>query len=176
MALLDPPQCPLCFSAVPLEQLWSVSPTNRSGLLIGRIGIICPACDAKLRVVQTRVVLGMLSTYAVLMGGAFLLQTIDSLKQLYVFYVLGVVVPVVLIQQRTFPRLARLRVLKTGETVEFPLTKLSQFADLDLDDEEAASSETASDEPAWKCKSCGEENPGSFDICWKCRSTRNNST
>lgn len=22
--------------------------------------------------------------------------------------------------------------------------------------------------PDWKCRSCGEDNPGTFDICWQC--------
>ncbi|HUN81568.1 MAG TPA: hypothetical protein VMV81_08690 [Phycisphaerae bacterium] len=28
------------------------------------------------------------------------------------------------------------------------------------------------DLPDWKCESCGEENPGNFDICWKCEHER----
>jgi len=26
--------------------------------------------------------------------------------------------------------------------------------------------------PSWKCKHCGEENPGNFDACWKCEQAR----
>jgi hypothetical protein len=31
---------------------------------------------------------------------------------------------------------------------------------------------TESERPPWDCKSCGEENPGNFDECWKCQAWR----
>ena len=27
-----------------------------------------------------------------------------------------------------------------------------------------------SEKPSWSCEQCGEENAGSFDVCWKCQS------
>lgn len=29
--------------------------------------------------------------------------------------------------------------------------------------------------PSWRCRSCGEENPGSFESCWKCQAERASS-
>lgn len=26
--------------------------------------------------------------------------------------------------------------------------------------------------PAWRCTSCGEENPASFEVCWSCETDR----
>lgn len=31
------------------------------------------------------------------------------------------------------------------------------------------SDSTAGDAPAWPCDECGEENEGSFVVCWKCQ-------
>ena len=31
-----------------------------------------------------------------------------------------------------------------------------------------AEMEEARKRPAWRCARCGEENPGSFDLCWSC--------
>ncbi|MEX0738959.1 MAG: DUF2007 domain-containing protein [Pseudohongiella sp.] len=44
----------------------------------------------------------------------------------------------------------------------------------DRDDEKAAAiieSEIENQNPkdAWTCSGCGEENDGSFDVCWKCQ-------
>jgi hypothetical protein len=35
------------------------------------------------------------------------------------------------------------------------------------------SSELDKESSAWKCPQCGESIPGTFDICWKCSTTRN---
>lgn len=29
-------------------------------------------------------------------------------------------------------------------------------------------SEPAEEEEAWRCRHCGESNPGSFELCWSC--------
>lgn len=44
----------------------------------------------------------------------------------------------------------------------------------DADDESRARTivrdfeERRSDGPPWSCPSCGEENPGGFELCWRC--------
>jgi hypothetical protein len=36
----------------------------------------------------------------------------------------------------------------------------------------AASAETAAAQDDWRCPGCGEESPGTFDVCWKCGRSR----
>ena len=67
MALIHEPQCPMCGSTLPLRVLWkfarrvqSMVPAfgflnSQSGLLRGNIGIACPGCLARFKVVQTRI-------------------------------------------------------------------------------------------------------------------------
>jgi len=37
---------------------------------------------------------------------------------------------------------------------------------------DGALSKTKNAKPDWNCRSCGEENAGSFDLCWKCQTDR----
>jgi hypothetical protein len=67
MALIHEPRCPICGSELPVKVLWKfarmedtrvlpgLSFLNRSGLLRGKIGIACPGCRNKLKIVQTRI-------------------------------------------------------------------------------------------------------------------------
>ncbi len=80
------------------------------------------------------------------------------------------------LQQRFTPRLLRLRFLKDGESVAFPLVDLAiqtaaERKEIEEEDEQNPEP-TADAGPAWKCKSCGEENPGNFNECWKCLKMR----
>jgi|SRR5271166_623042 len=51
------------------------------------------------------------------------------------------------------------------KTMEAPRAPPSE--PLDLEAAMAAASD-AHVGPAWRCRSCGEENPGTFEMCWKC--------
>jgi hypothetical protein len=67
MPLIHEPRCPICGSELPLRALWKfarledtyvlpgLSFLNRSGLLRGKIGIACPGCRNKFKIVQTRI-------------------------------------------------------------------------------------------------------------------------
>jgi hypothetical protein len=83
MPLIHEPQCPICGSTLPLRALWQfarledsrVLPglsflNRRSGLLTGKIGIACPNCRAKYRVVQTRIRIVRLSSWGLFLAGA----------------------------------------------------------------------------------------------------------
>lgn len=40
------------------------------------------------------------------------------------------------------------------------------------EDATSESSDAVASGPAWRCAKCGEENPGNFDMCWKCETMR----
>jgi hypothetical protein len=78
--------------------------------------------------------------------------------------------------QKSIPRLLRLRFLEAGEKAGFPLVTLAEDLAAERraieEEEEQNPEQTADAGPAWKCKSCGEENPGNFNECWKCLKIR----
>lgn len=61
-----------------------------------------------------------------------------------------------------------------GGTGELPFTQtwpelwLEQEADLVRADEIVRRFERARELPPHACRQCGEQNPGSFELCWKC--------
>src|SRR5580693_1827049 len=63
--------CPQCHGALPIRVLWDFSRHSRFGLigqygtLTGKIGIVCPHCGIKLRIVQTRIRLVLVATITV---------------------------------------------------------------------------------------------------------------
>jgi hypothetical protein len=179
MSLLDPPRCPQCNSEIDLKDLWRAAPKNR-GALSGRIGIACPVCAVKLRVTDGRV---QLSSILVFLGPFALALLVDhfvwlgsgtvsakmawiSLAAIYVggFIVLG----------RISPKLLRLRFVKVGEAVAYPLVTLAN--EMQTERKAIASDPLnqppADDGPAWTCPNCHEENPGNFNECWKCLAMR----
>jgi hypothetical protein len=79
------------------------------------------------------------------------------------------------VHRRIAPRLARLRPIKPGEGVMFPLEihKEAMREQERLEDEIVK--EMAKDEAAmvtqthpWTCEHCREENPAELLLCWKC--------
>jgi len=180
MSLLDPPRCPNCNAEIDLKPLWEAAPkTNRGSRFAGKIGVVCPTCGIKLRVLDS--LLGITSV------GLFILMVITAAvvgrvsrfhgndRLVFVgFLVLGVAGFIFF--QKSIPRLLTLRLFEDGEKAGFPLVTLAE----DLAAEHKASEEadalrpdlTADDGPAWKCQSCGEENPSNFNECWKCLKLR----
>jgi hypothetical protein len=55
--LRDGPRCPNCHSVVALDSLFRAVGTDRLGCLRQPAGLICPTCDAKLRVKQPKIVI-----------------------------------------------------------------------------------------------------------------------
>jgi hypothetical protein len=74
--------------------------------------------------------------------------------------------------------------IKDQDTLEFPLSPKPAAEEPESAEEkgqrelaeamdEARNSGPSSVSPSsWQCASCGEENPGEFDICWKCQKNR----
>jgi len=79
------------------------------------------------------------------------------------------------LQIRLIPRLFTLRYVHEGEQVDYPLVVLAEDLARQreaLEAEYRNQLEPADDGPAWRCKSCGEENPGTLNECWKCQALR----
>jgi hypothetical protein len=182
MSLLDPPRCPQCDSTIDLKELWHCAPkTNRGSQFAGHVGIVCPVCGVKLRVTQGRVQLSAFVPFLFLIALCFLASRFVPLNagtvQAKVTWALifAIYVASFVIQSRSIPKLLALRYVREGEQVGYPLATLAE----DLAAERQATSEDdlnqgppADDRPEWTCKKCGEKNPGTFDICWKCQEAR----
>ena len=125
MPLLSPPRCPQCSGDVPLEPLWRVAPTNRSNFLVGDIGIQCPHCGARLRILQGRASWGVFFLFLAalfLVGGVTDYFVRAGVLPRGAF--LGVFVLLVILSSpvtRAAPRLVSLRVAYDGEILRFPL-------------------------------------------------------
>jgi hypothetical protein len=182
MSLLDPPRCPNCNSEMNLKDLWSVAPKGgRGGFVIdGAVGVVCPVCGIKLRVLQPRVQIASVLIFVVPLALGMLLGHFDpfykdevkrraSLLILGVIYIFGFY-----LLARFSPRLLQLRLLKDGEAVVFPLAVVARVhaEEAEFIKEQLALESPDLGKPAWVCPKCHEENPGNFDECWKCQTWR----
>ena len=127
-------RCPQCDSSLPLKVLWEFSRSSpyglvaRSGVLRGRIGIVCPSCGAKLRVVQTRIRVFLFLIWVVAFGGTWFVG--EWMRHAHVglnqkFGVLGIVVlmsTIFLVQKYCIPHLAQVRLADPREQLGFPLS------------------------------------------------------
>ena len=126
--------CPQCDSGLPLKVLWEFSRSStyglvaRSGVLKGRIGVVCPNCGAKLRVVQTRIRAFLFMVWAAALGGAWsvgawLRNAHVVLNQKFEFVGLAVLMSAIfLLQKYCIPYLAQVRLADPGERLGFPLS------------------------------------------------------
>jgi hypothetical protein len=170
---------------VPLGPLWQRAPKERAGIfLIGKVGIGCPTCEAKLRVIQGGIVIATVGSFAALCAAFGALGAIEHAKpgaakqDLNLLLLVPSIVAWMLLFKRYGHRFARLRAVADGEkVVVFPVSKplLEQPTGREGPDVGARSQVT--DKPAdsaecektaWVCPECGEENPGQYDICCIC--------
>lgn len=180
MSLLDPPRCPNCNSEIDLKELWRAAPrTGRGSRLDGIIGVVCPACGIKLRVLDGRMAIISLGLFVLMVLSA---AVVGKLSRPYgndraILVGFGIVCFAgFILFQKSIPKLMRLRLLEEGEKASFPLVTLAEELAAErtaIEEQEEQNPEPAADAgPAWKCKSCGEENPGNFNECWKCLKIR----
>jgi hypothetical protein len=177
VSLLDPPRCPYCHSETDLAELWRVAVKSGDAKFYP-LAVKCPVCGMKLRVLLGRAQwTGMLATvvpFALVALSVFIAPVTRRSTEYYIrMGIFAVVVyGAVTLHQRNIPRLLTVRLLRDNEKARFPL------APPPVPDPEATSNNaldlepTEEDGPAWKCKSCGEENPGNFNQCWKCLKMR----
>jgi hypothetical protein len=179
--MLDPPHCPNCQSVIDLTELWRAAPkSNRGSLLAGNVGIVCPVCGVKLRVLQGRVQVSGFLPYVValslgLLATSFFPPRDGSLKPKAAWVcVFAIFVVSFILQIRLIPRLFTLRYVQDGEQVGYPLVTLAENLEKQREALEAdyLNQPEPADGPAWRCNSCGEENPGTFNECWKCLAMR----
>src|SRR5579859_5171906 len=134
MPFLHQSRCPKCDSGLPLKVLWEFSRTslyglvNRSGTLKGKIGIVCPNCGVKLRVVQTRIRVFLVLTWLVAYGVAWSVgewMRHDHVVLSRIYGIPGVLVfffAVWLLQKYLIPHLAQVRLAGADEQLGFPLS------------------------------------------------------
>src|SRR4051812_23665337 len=89
MPLLHEPLCPVCGHALPLRALWKFARLEQSkvplfgflnthtGLLSKGVGIACPACLTKFKVVQTRIRIVRALSWVLFFACAFLFGASD---------------------------------------------------------------------------------------------------
>jgi|HubBroStandDraft_6_1064221.scaffolds.fasta_scaffold458120_1 DNA-directed RNA polymerase subunit RPC12/RpoP len=127
-------RCPNCGGALPIKVLWDFSRHSRFeligqyGTLTGRIGIACPSCGIKLRIVQTRIRIFLVATSVALFATvAYLLRSMHvqhlSLNRLP--EVLGLMLgsfALYLLQRALIPHLTQVRPAQPDEHLGYPLS------------------------------------------------------
>lgn len=183
MAIFDDPRCPRCQSAVSLRERWREAPKTRNGFLCGSVGIVCPVCGSKLRVLQKGVVIAFVLSFATLAAVATITGKFERDHRLAtdrtptVLVVVSLAAAMFCLQWRYAYRFASIRILHVGETASFPPVgddpvEIPDEADIDmalLSQVAAQASRVGQEASSWTCPKCQEDNPGQFDRCWKCQ-------
>jgi ribosomal protein L40E len=162
MLLLNEPHCPRCLSPLPLRSVFRGTPSGYSAVMFGRIGLECPSCGAKLRIIQARVAVAAWVLFIVFLLGAKGLTSLMQLAhlgagdKLQLLCVFGAGIGMMLLPLLA-PKLWRVRLVNPDEVVTFPLGTPKA--------EEDAT-------PGWVCSKCREKNPENFELCWKCGQLR----
>jgi hypothetical protein len=180
MSLLELPRCPNCNSEIALKKLWEAAPKNRGGVSIIRpVGLACPTCGMKLRVLQKRLLWGLAVAYVVpiavvvpLFAHMSPMLTYQARRVVLAALVVVVTFGAFRLLKHFIPRLLRVRILGSEEKVVFPLAKIEVQAEETEAIDVSGLEPTDEDQAGWTCKSCGEENPGNFNECWKCLTLR----
>jgi hypothetical protein len=139
MALFQKCRCLQCGSALPLRVLWNFARVSdshalpgynlltRSGLLRGNIGIVCPSCGAKFRIVQTRIQIVRLIIWGLILGAAWYVG--EWSRRVHLPLDQKLAIPVLLVgvigvwffERTCIPRLAQVRPASDAEELSFPL-------------------------------------------------------
>ena len=161
----DTLHCPRCLSSLSLRL---VAPFALRGIVLytPNLGVECPRCGAKLRIVRTRLLVAWGILLALLVFGLGGLTSfkntgrLDATVQLQLLCLLFALIGALLFQVFT-PNLLQARLVRPGEPVTYPLGTPKA--------EEDAT-------PGWICNHCHEKNPEYFEICWKCEHAKPKST
>jgi hypothetical protein len=175
MPFVELPRCPVCASSVSLREVYKLVGTDRLGLLRHKSGIVCPSCSTKLRISQGRSLLAVIGTFVLWVTIAA--TSASALpRDNRVIYPLAVVWALLLLAVQRFAaeRFAVLKRREGSDPLDFPIEdRKQQLAKLQFSDEPEEFQPQANG-PNWKCAQCGEENPSSFETCWKCNKARAN--
>ena len=177
MPLLDPPRCPNCNSIIDLTELYRVAPKT-GDTMIGRIGVACPVCGVKLRVLQGRsYLIGKLAFFLPLVL-VVMIQIAAPVARGSTDYGLRIVCFMIVLwvamalHKRTIPILLTVRLLHDGEVARFPLAPIPSAVENAEPRNALELTAVEENRPVWTCAKCGEENPGNFDECWSCQTWR----
>ena len=128
MPLLSEPHCPQCLSTLSLSPLWRAFPKGRRGYFWpGKVGIVCPHCGAKLRVITTRIDIASWVALCAFFGAFYYAVSLmdqphlEPSQKAALVCVLGFAGLAQLVPYLFGPNLARLRPVDADETVKFPL-------------------------------------------------------
>jgi hypothetical protein len=133
MAIFSEPICPHCGQPLPMRELWEFAGYDRLGLLREKSGIVCPQCGTKLRVIQSGVCLSFIlpavaiGTLLGLSSRALRASGVDPKVAIVIL-----LVPLLMFWFRYGPCFARVRPVKSTETLVYPLSRQdwkSDFSD-----------------------------------------------
>jgi hypothetical protein len=168
MSLLDSPRCPQCHSAIELAELSRALKICR--VRTDRVGVVCPVCRAKLQVLRDLKLSGVVALLLVVPLGVMVAHAVPLglswRRENAIWLVTGLIaLGGFAVEQSVARGVLRLRLLKEEEKAAFPLMAPTKEHD-------RQSPEEAEEQSAWTCPKCGEDNPETFDQCWKCEAER----
>jgi hypothetical protein len=170
MAFSREVRCPSCARPVSLRLAWEMTPKDRSGFLAYATGVVCPHCNARLRIVQR-----LASLVAVGFGvTAVLLAALVGPRNGAMLNSVGLAAAAVAIGLAFLPgiyaqRLLSLKIRTGTDVVDFPVERLKEDLATVTAGQDAPSQSQLTDAAAyWVCSKCGEPNPNSSGLCFTC--------
>jgi hypothetical protein len=116
------PSCPNCHRSISLFELWQVAPKTRFNALDDNVGVVCPHCAARLRVLQGHAKVAQLM---VLLVPAFIfvmwLKVYRPSEIIAELIAIGALFVLVATMRRLPRRLAQLKLAGLGERFRYPL-------------------------------------------------------
>jgi multisubunit Na+/H+ antiporter MnhG subunit len=157
--------CPRCRQSVPASDLWKYSPiTYGAPFLSGSIALLCPHCQARLRVSQN-VLVGTAIGALALFGAA-----LSASRGSAAFWVVAAlfVLTFLLLQSPLGARLLRLGI---ADDAFRPTSSVAALLETSQEAAVRLQRSGNSVEP-WRCERCGGSNDVIFAICPRCDSRR----
>jgi hypothetical protein len=181
MAVIEAPRCPFCHERVHAADLREAVARTGSGFSDGEWGVRCGACGTVLGIHRWPVWLVGLSLLAVLCAAVVVLGRFRPKvsKDVFLPAAAGTLAISAFIYMHWAPLFARLRRAEPNERllVEKSIEQINADdpfyqAELAALDELNEWARQGQGRPVWRCAGCGEDVPGNFDVCWKCKKNR----
>jgi hypothetical protein len=165
------PKCPRCGSRVDLRQLWSLISRNRAHLKGSVAGIECNSCLTRLVVTRphAQTVGLLLAVIWIGLHAWVIYQQIQSQhysSRALLPFTIGTAVVMFLVHRLLAGRWVRLRAVEPRERVVF----LLENDESEASDSRGQGAKISSRQ--WRCRTCQEANPETFEMCWKCNHMR----
>lgn len=174
--MLEYPPCPVCGGELPLKEFFAKwDPVSKYSE--ANPALECPSCFASLQPKSLRA--GIMTAAALIASVALMVVVLKlfagndlvSLAAVVAFFA-----SVFWIEKSLLRRLITWHQVAPDESVTFILPtkaerdvrEAAMRAEAETVRLEAA--REAAEYPPWSCLTCGEENPGRFELCWKCKS------